>query len=513
MNATPDLDDRINDMLDQIVRSAPTAPDFHDLRPGPPSQRSRLIPVAAAAALVAVGVGGVMVVRGDERDPIDRPAATQPAPQATDSVGVPLPAAEPDEATTPDAEVADLIADGQVGQLLTTEIDRRDLPLLELPGWETTYASSEASLPSSGGFEDALILVGPGQTYDAPLFAGSIVDEGGERGFTVDELLDDGEPVEFGDATGSLEIYEGTDSVDLAGSISLLFVPLEDGGVARLNGVRIEREQFLDLAGRYVEAVNDGSNVVASPEGWTEWLTPDYPEHSTFSTRFRSPEGAEIEVVGENRGAASLLGRIAGDVVTTRTVGETEVGSEPQEQPDEFRVNWRLGDWSFYAMAENFESEQAFDEALLAIQVVNELTPGAGGELVTPANRAEVVDALLVDVPIPPDFDAQVLREQLGSRDRYQEIARVSSAVTCGWLDIWFDAQDAGDPAAGQPAVDALATASDWAMLVEIDDQGGWSGAVWETAAAITGGPGVVADGTGPPTREAASDGLGCVFD
>ena len=503
MNATPELDDRIHDMLERVGSSAPTAPAFDDLRPGPLSQRSRLVPVAAAAALVAVGIGGVMLADGDGRDPIDRAPATQPEPAPTDASAVPLPLVEP---ATPD---------GVTGPLLTTEVDRAAVPLLELQGWEVTYAYSEVDLGLGGGFDDAVILVGPGPTYDAPLFAGSIVDEEQLGSMSPSELLEGGEPVQVGDETGSLSITDSGGVSNPSGSVSLLFVPLADGGMARINAVHIERDPLIEMAEHYLQSRNGDSNAMVRPDGWTEWETPDYPEHSTFSIRFVSPEGAEIEIVGENRGAASLLGRIAGEVRTTRTIGDTEVAWIEQEMPGQFWVDWRLGDWSFYAMAQGFDSEAQFTDTLQQIAVVNDVASGAGGgQLVTPVNRSETVDALLADVPLPPGFDVQPLRDLPGARDRYQEIARVSSAVTCGWLDVWFDAQESEDPAAGQPAVDALATATDWAMLIEIDSQGGWSSAVWETASAINGGPGVVnGEGVGVPSREGTEGGLGCTFD
>lgn len=86
-----------------------------------------------------------------------------------------------------------------------------------------------------------------------------------------------------------------------------------------------------------------------------------------------------------------------------------------QDQSGEYRVSWLDGDWSFYAMAEGFASEADFTAALQQTNVVERLTPGNGGDsVVTIENRPETVDAVLADVPLPPGFDVDVLREHRG---------------------------------------------------------------------------------------------------
>ena len=117
-------------------------------------------------------------------------------------------------------------------------------------------------------------------------------------------------------------------------------------------------------------------------------------------------------------------------------------------------------------------------------------------------------------MPVPPDFDRTALASSIGTLDRYQLIARVSSAVVCGWFDEYFDAQSAGDSDRTDAAAAALATSHDWAMLQEIDSQGGWSDEVWQSADAVNGGQGVMTGGGPvPPTRDILQSSLGCMFD
>jgi hypothetical protein len=124
---------------------------------------------------------------------------------------------------------------------------------------------------------------------------------------------------------------------------------------------------------------------------------------------------------------------------------------------------------------------------------------------VTSSTRSEVVDALLAGVPLPDGFEVEALKNVGGVNGRYQEIAHVSGAVVCGWLDVWFDAEESADAATAQVAADALATSTSRSMLVGIEAQGGWSGAIWETADAINGGPGIATGGgLAEPDRESS---------
>lgn len=129
---------------------------------------------------------------------------------------------------------------------------------------------------------------------------------------------------------------------------------------------------------------------------------------------------------------------------------------------------------------------------------------------VTPEERAAAVDEMLVGIPLPDGFDRAALRAGATTSDRYQLGAHVTGAVACAWLDIWFDAVDAGDEVRAQQASDALMTSKTWPILLEMDAQGGWSGAVWQYADATAGGGVITGGGPMPITPELAAGGLGC---
>lgn len=108
--------------------------------------------------------------------------------------------------------------------------------------------------------------------------------------------------------------------------------------------------------------------------------------------------------------------------------------------------------------------------------------------VVKPDERAAVIDEMLEGIPIPPGFDRSVLDSDDAVADRYHLAARVTSYVTCRWLDSWVAATNAGDDATAQEAVDAMATAKDWPILVEIAPQGGWDEAVRQYARRLADG-------------------------
>lgn len=81
MNPTIDLDDKIRQLLEQLNRATPAPPAFAELdhyrHPGP----SRAVPLTAAAAIVAIGVGGLVAVNARVDAPgTQPPAASQPSP-------------------------------------------------------------------------------------------------------------------------------------------------------------------------------------------------------------------------------------------------------------------------------------------------------------------------------------------------------------------------------------------------------------------------------------------------
>lgn len=115
-----------------------------------------------------------------------------------------------------------------------------------------------------------------------------------------------------------------------------------------------------------------------------------------------------------------------------------------------------------------------FGTALADVHIVGEaefldaLPPAA----VATDERDRWVDALLVDTPVPEDFD----RAAFGNPDAIMMLdgfrglgGRMAIEVTCAWTDQWFDAQDSGDSDESTATADALSTIREWGVFANIE--------------------------------------------
>lgn len=108
-------------------------------------------------------------------------------------------------------------------------------------------------------------------------------------------------------------------------------------------------------------------------------------------------------------------------------------------------------------------------------------------EVVRADGRATAVAGMVADIPLPPGFDLRSLQEGDLAGDRYDLGVEVTQAITCAWIREWEAATAAGNAAQADAAEAALATAPDWAILHEMDSEGGWSDYVREWAAGAAG--------------------------
>ena len=176
----------------------------------------------------------------------------------------------------------------------------------------------------------------------------------------------------------------------------------------------------------------------------------------------------------------------------------------------DFTTLWIDGERSFEARGE-FPDRESYEAVLAALATTDfdtwlEAMPDS---VVKSNDRDDVIAAMLVDIPQPDGFDFDVLVPSVGIKDRYQLGATVVSSVACLWIEQWSDARTSGDMVAETEAIDAMASSHGWAILVEMDDQGGYSTVVWEYADAI-GGDGTVVGGTTLTVQESYSNALGC---
>jgi hypothetical protein len=144
---------------------------------------------------------------------------------------------------------------------------------------------------------------------------------------------------------------------------------------------------------------------------------------------------------------------------------------------------------NFLEIRANVGSEAAYRELIEKLKPVGveEWLDAMPASAVKPAENTKVVDEMLAGLPIPDGFDKSGLYRQTVS-DRYQVGARVTGAVTCGWLDQWTAAKKSGDKAKVAEAADALKGSRGWKVLQEMDKEGDYPEVIWEYADQIAKG-------------------------
>lgn len=110
-------------------------------------------------------------------------------------------------------------------------------------------------------------------------------------------------------------------------------------------------------------------------------------------------------------------------------------------------------------------------------------------EVLRPAARSAAIAQMLRGIPVPPGFYASTLHfratpvppgsaleSESALTDRFMLAKSVTGAVACDWLQRWLSAIRAGDGAAAKEAVDAMATASHWPVLLQMIRERGYRG-------------------------------------
>lgn len=447
MTHTIDLDDKIRDLLDQLDQATPAPPAFAELHHYGRPSTSRLVPLIGAAAVAVIGVGGLVAVAARNDAPASesgsRPASTAEASDAES------------QAAAAQAQAADSAAvlEAVTGPLLSTPLGMMSTPLvvIDQPGWKLTGAFGQVAPTLTGGFEGSTVLVGDGPRYDAPLFAATVVETAESSDTTqvttpsASTLLQIGEPIAVAGTTGSVLVTETDGESGLDGPIVVLFWPLDDNHVARVNAVRLSVADVVAMANQL--ALVDGSLTMTTPDGYQELDTPVGGDRRHISYQFSNGD-TEFELNGENRGAASLLGRIAGEVRTTRVVDDTEVAYRPlPDLPGEYWVDWQAGDWSFYVIASGFADEDAFLDALSSLTLADPATFEATGgdiDLVMPGQHPDLANQVLslVELTDAARLDAATTELPM-SLDSYA--FELFQGATCAVFADWSTAVNEGD--------------------------------------------------------------------
>ncbi len=107
--------------------------------------------------------------------------------------------------------------------------------------------------------------------------------------------------------------------------------------------------------------------------------------------------------------------------------------------------------------------------------------------VIIPGKRAEAVDAMLRDIPVPPEVDVAELRRGVAVQDRYQLGAQVSGTVACAWFTRLRAAEARGDARSARDALTAIEGTRRWTILREMRADGGYPEEVWRLAGTAAG--------------------------
>lgn len=495
-NTATDVAERLPRLLDELARSTPTQSEHTPFDPNVSMLLSdsrdarrprRVAAVAAAVVVVIAGVGALAFARPDNPDT----AAT----------------------TTLDRVVLfDAPTNGE--SLLTTPLGSDQVPVVILDGATTTYAQSQRYPgPFGGGFAGATVLVPDDASFDMPRIAMDVVERTATNGNLELDLTGNGEPVEVAGTTGYLSTEQNDLETGATGPIHLLFFELGADRYVRVNATGMGVDEMVSI----VDTYDPATGAVTVPDGYRELPMPDDDLNQMVEFGYDLGGGAKVGLQGSSRGAEFLLGDLGTSVTSTQVIDGVEVAvrSYLEDQTELVRAFWVQGDWAFRADISGSDIQATIADVLTGFRLVDDTTFTAnfeGGEVVTDSTRAADVEAMVADVDLPQALDGLDLADRRGVNIRYQEIAAVSGTIACALLDVYFDSIQQ-NPAGAQEAADALAASTEWDMLLEIDDQGGWSSAVWETAAAIGGSgaaPVTTIPGGEPPSRDNLYPGLGC---
>lgn len=480
----PDLDDKITAMLRQVDAATPVPPAFDELGDTPVTsgaQRPNWVTLGAAASIVALGVGGLVLL--GTRD--DAPVADRPASPIDGSVP-PAAGSEPlDEPAALDPEPLGF-GDPLIGAALPADA----IPLFEIdqPNWVKQYAYGNDELPLGDTRTTTVVLVGAdGPTFDGPFVSLSVFDATGI------DIATFGESIDVGGVTAAMTSRPTDSESGLAGPIVNLTVPLADGLALTVNSVRLGTDATVALA-ETVEATASSIELVAPPglrqlptsvpEAWRTfsylWGFDDgsaVPEPVVISTPTASEELLQqpsIEVIGSNLGAISLAGRIGQEARANRVVNGVDMAVRPMpDSSGTYWVDWLDGDWSFYAIGQNLESEEQFFDLLSSLRLTDADTFASSGgvDLIMPGVQAELVGEILGDSALTTERLEQAAAVAMAT-SRYNYEFELYLGLGCAASAQWQLADAAGDEAgraAARAAVEgAFARPDDTAGLPSV---------------------------------------------
>ena len=380
--------------------------------------------------------------------------------------------------------------------------------LLDADGWEMVYYSENTYQPFQQ--EGALVFRLGGGGMGGPTFVAEPFEVTETHGWSA------------GDGAERIEL-EGRrvsvidESVVPMGHVA--GVEFDDGSLVVAQGFGMDRATFVEAASQ-ITLSPLGDPVVVPPAGY-EQIDLSAPYAETVTQREASYEGpgggaVEVRIWSGSMGDVELQAMnraLEAEAVRATTIDRASA-IIAYHSNDLSRI-FVVGGDDGYVIELDFNplgsrpTDEQLDAILAQLRRVDLATFEAAlpEGSITSATAGSVIAEMLADMPLPEGFDSSVLTSK---GDRYQTGAHVAGAVACAWLDQWVDATDRGETGQATAAAEALATSRSWSILLEMQDQGGYSQVVWEYADAIASN-GTIIGGKTLTVEESYQAALGCV--
>jgi hypothetical protein len=132
-----------------------------------------------------------------------------------------------------------------------------------------------------------------------------------------------------------------------------------------------------------------------------------------------------------------------------------------------FYALWRDGSYAVELRTDVIPTGSEFEEIARSFERVDEDTWLAAmpPRVVTPDERREAIERIVADMSLPPGFDLEELADRQVVTDSLD--FGIASAVVCGWIDHWVEADRRGDESGRREAAEALAGAHRWRAVAD----------------------------------------------
>lgn len=156
----------------------------------------------------------------------------------------------------------------------------------------------------------------------------------------------------------------------------------------------------------------------------------------------------------------------------------------PQSSPVDLTTVFQPQGINFLEIRANIGSVEAYRELLNSLVSVDVDTwlSALPASVVDGVERREVVSEMLQDIPLPEGYDTARWYTSTGVHDRYQVGVQVAGDVACTWIAHLHVADENGNVAGKQSAIDALQTADSWSVLLEMRSEGEYPEVLWNAA-------------------------------